>query len=188
MPAPADPAVPKSLQADPRTATNPKAPQDREAMLSELYAHLAQAQDAEQSAPIAKTIEGLWAYTESPTISLLMARAQKAVSDQNPELALKLLDAVVELSPDNAEGWSRRAFVYYMKSDAEHAAGDLRRALALDPNHYKSLEGLAHILRDSGQKKSALGAYQQLLRIYPFLPGAKDAAKDLSIEVEGQGI
>ena len=37
-------------------------------MLSELYAHLAQAQDAEQAAPIAKTIEGLWACNDSPTI------------------------------------------------------------------------------------------------------------------------
>jgi tetratricopeptide (TPR) repeat protein len=186
------PALPKTLQANPQTAPKaapaPKPPQDRETMLSELYAHLAQAQDAEQAAPIAKTIEGLWAFNDSPTISLLMARAAKAITDQNPALALKLLDAVVELSPDYAEGWSRRAFVYYMQSDTEHAAGDLRRALALDPNHYKSLEGLAHILRDSGQKKSALGAYQQLLRIYPFLPGAKDAAKDLSLEVEGQGI
>ncbi len=182
------PALPKTLQARPKAAPAPKAPQDRETMLSELYVHLAQAQDAEQAAPIAKTIEGLWAFNDSPTISLLMARAAKAVTDQNPTLALKLLDAVVELSPDYAEGWSRRAFVYYMQNDTEHAAGDLRRALALDPNHYKSLEGLAHILRGSGQKKSALGAYQQLLRIYPFLPGAKDAAKDLSLEVEGQGI
>jgi tetratricopeptide (TPR) repeat protein len=182
------PALPKPLQANPKAAAVPKPPQDRETMLSELYAHLAQAQDAEQAAPIAKTIEGLWAFNDSPTTSLLMARAAKAITDKNPALALKLLDAVVELSPEYAEGWSRRAVVYYMQSDTAHAAGDLRRALALDPNHYKSLEGLAHILRDSGQKKSALGAYQQLLRIYPFLPGAKDAAKDLSVEVEGQGI
>ena len=39
-----------------------------------------------------------------------------------------------------------------------------------------------------GQKKSALRAYQQLLRINPFADGAKEAESALSVEVEGQGI
>jgi tetratricopeptide (TPR) repeat protein len=157
-------------------------------MLAELYAHLAKAPDAEQAAPIAKTIETLWLRSGSDTIGLLMRRALKAVSEQRNDLALKLLDAVVELAPDFAEGWSRRAYVYYLSNDYDHAAGDLRRALALEPNHYKALEGLARILRESGQKKSALQVYQQLLRIYPFMPGAQEAIDELSLEVEGRGI
>jgi tetratricopeptide (TPR) repeat protein len=163
-------------------------PLDRDAMLAELYAHLAKAPDAEQAAPIAKTIETLWLRSGSDTIGLLMRRALKAVSEQRNDLALKLLDAVVELAPDFAEGWSRRAYVYYLSNDYDHAAGDLRRALALEPNHYKALEGLARILRESGQKKSALQVYQQLLRIYPFMPGAQEAIDELGLEVEGRGI
>ena len=72
---------------------------------------------------------------------------------QEPELALKLLDAVVELAPDYAEGWNRRAYVHYMQSDYERAMGDLRRVLALEPNHFKALDGLAQILREIGEKK-----------------------------------
>lgn len=161
---------------------------DRDGMLAELYAHLAKARSAEEAAPVAKTIETLWLRSGSDTIGLLMRRALKAHAEQKTELALQLLDAVVELAPDYAEGWSRRAVLYYSQDDIEHAAGDLRRALALDPNHYKALEGLAAILRESGQKKSALGAYRQLLLIYPFLPGAQEAADELRIEVEGRGI
>lgn len=166
----------------------PPPPLDREAMLAELYVHLAQAPDAEQATPIAETIEGVWLNSGSDTVGLLMGRSLKAINEQHNELALKLLDAVVELAPDYAEGWNRRAYVYYLQSDFEHAIGDLRRALALEPNHFKALEGLARILRESGQKKSALKAYQQIQRIYPYMPGAKDAADELSVEVEGQGI
>jgi tetratricopeptide (TPR) repeat protein len=165
-----------------------KDPQDRDSMLVELYAHLAQSHDATQAAPIAKTIQRLWTFTGSPTIGVLMNRARKAVAENRNELALKLLDAVVDLSPDYAEGWSRRAYVYYMLNDYDRAVGDLRRTLALEPNHFKALEGLARILRESGQKKSALKVYRQLLRIYPFMPGAKEAVGALSVEVEGQGI
>jgi len=163
-------------------------PQDRDAVLAELYAHLAKAPDAVSAAPIAKTIEGLWLHSDSPTIGLLMRRALKAVNDHNNDLALKLLDAVVDLGPDYAEGWSRRAYVYYLQNEYERAVGDLRRTLALEPNNFKALDGLARILRASGQKKSALHVYQQLLRIYPFMPGAKEAADELTVEVEGQGI
>jgi tetratricopeptide (TPR) repeat protein len=185
---PAPGAAPEAKSARKGVDTKPADPKDRDAMLAELYAHLAKAPDAEQAAPIASTIENLWAYTDSPTVGVLMMRSAKAINDKNPELALKLLDTVVELGPDYAEGFSRRAYVYYLQNDVEHAVGDLRRALALEPNHYKALEGLARILREGGQKKSALGAYQQLLKIYPFMPGAKDAADELSVEVEGQKI
>ena len=165
-----------------------EAPKDKEALLAELYAHLAKAPDAGQAAEISKTIEGLWLHSGSDTIGVLMRRGMQAVNEQRNDLALKMFDTVVELAPDYAEGWSRRAFVYYLQNDTEHAVGDLRRALALDPNHYKALDGLARILRESGQKKSALRAYQQLLRINPYAEGAKQAESELSVEVEGQGI
>jgi tetratricopeptide (TPR) repeat protein len=168
--------------------TRSETPKDRETMLAELYAHLAKAPDATQAEPIAKTIEQLWLNSGSPTLALLMHRALKAVGEERNDLALKLLDAVVDLGPDYAEGWSRRAYIYYLQNDYDHAVGDLRRALALEPNHFKALDGLAKILRESGQKKSALKVYEQLLRIYPFMPGAKEAADELRVEVEGQGI
>lgn len=163
-------------------------PQDRDAMLAELYEHLAKAPDAEQAGPIAQTIEGLWLHSDSDTIALLMHRAVKAINEKNPELALKLLDAVVQLQPDYAEGWSRRAYLYYLQNDYEHAVGDLRRVLALDPNHFRALDGLARILRETGQKKSALQVYEKLLKIYPHFPEADEAVEELSVEVEGRGI
>jgi tetratricopeptide (TPR) repeat protein len=166
----------------------PEREQDRDVMLAELYSHLAKAPDAEQSTQIAKTIETLWLRSGSETIGLLMRRALKAVEEQRMDLALKLLDSVVDLAPDYAEGFSRRAYVHYLKNDYTSAVGDLRRTLALEPNHYKALEGLGRILRENGQKKSALKVYQELLRIYPHMPGAKDAVDELTVEVEGQGI
>jgi len=117
-----------------------------------------------------------------------MARSAKAIADQKNELALEFLDAVVELAPDYAEGWNRRAYVYFLQNNYESAVGDLRRALALEPNHFKALEGLARILRDTGQKKAALEAYKQILKINPYQEGAKEAVGELSVEVEGQGI
>lgn len=163
-------------------------PEQRTELLRLLYGRLVTAGTEQESAPIAEAIERLWLYSGSDTISLLMERASKAASEKNLKLALDLLDAVTELAPDYAEGWNRRAYVLYMANDFQRALGDLRRVLALDPNHYKALDGLGAILREIGEKKAALKAFQQLQGVHPNWPNIKNAVPELRREVEGQGI
>lgn len=187
--APKPPSAPHA-RPNPRDAQQAEANalHGRDAQLEELFAQLAKSPDPERANAIAKAIERLWLYSNSDTISVLMARSTKAIDEKRTELALRLLDAVVELAPDYAEGWNRRAYVYFLQDRYGSALGDLRRTLALEPKHFRALLGLAQILNDYGQKKSALKAYQELLRIHPHASGAKEAVERLSVEVEGQGI
>jgi tetratricopeptide (TPR) repeat protein len=167
---------------------SPKSPEEREKALANLYAHLATAEGEESAKTTAEAIERLWLYSGSDTINLLMERAQVAINEKKFELARKLLDHIVELAPDFAEGWNRRAYLNYMDNNLPRALGDLRRTLALDPNHFKALEGLAQILREIGEKKASLKAFQQLLEVHPYWSGAKQAIEELGREVDGQGI
>jgi len=166
----------------------PKTPAEREKTLSDLYALLATADDEESAKAIADAIERVWVHSGSATIDLLMERSIKAMNEKKVDLALKLLDSVVELAPDFTEGWNRRAYVYFVQNDIERALGDLRRTLALDPHHFKALDGLAQILREIGQKKAALEAFKELIDVHPYWSGAKQAIEELEREVEGQGI
>lgn len=166
----------------------PDSPAVRAKLLDELYDHLAAVNSEADAQPITEAIEKLWLYSGSDTVNLLMDRSLKAVAEKRPELALQLLDAVTELAPDFAEGWNRRAYVFYTQNDYERALGDLRRVLALEPNHFKALDGLAQIFKETGNKKAALKAYKELMQINPHQAGVADAVKELSREVEGQGI
>ena len=169
-------------------ATLPKTPAERERMLADLYALLATADDEDSAKAVSEAIERIWAHSGSATIDVLMERASKALATKNYDLAVKLLDYAVDLAPDYAEAWNRRAYVHFMREDIERALGDLRRTLALDPSHFKALEGLAQILKEIGQKKAALKAFKQLLDVHPYTAGAKQALDELEREVEGQGI
>ncbi|MEQ1647734.1 MAG: tetratricopeptide repeat protein [Hyphomicrobiaceae bacterium] len=166
----------------------PRTAKEREKALTDLYAHLATADDEAKAKSVARSIERLWLSSGSDTVNLLMQRAMEASHAKNNELALKLLDAAVGLSPDYAEAWNRRAYVFFLENNVERALGDLRRVLALDPNHYKALDGLANILKDIGRKKDALKAARQLYDVHPFSDGAKQMVDDLAREVEGRGI
>lgn len=171
-----------------RGSALPKTPAEREKTLSDLYALLATADDEESAKAITDAIERVWLHSGSDTIDLLMERSIKAMSEKKTELAMKLLDSVVELAPDFTEAWNRRAYIYFVQNDVDRALGDLRRALALDPHHFKALDGLAQILREIGQKKAALKAFKQLIDVHPYWSGAKQAIEELEREVDGQGI
>lgn len=179
-------------QADPHrqggAAKGPAVPENPAKLLEELYARLATAPDEATGAEIASAIEQLWQHSGSPTADLLTARAAAAMEANKRDLAMQLLNAAVELQPDYAEAWNRRAYLFYLAEDYKRSLGDLRRVLALEPHHFKALEGLANILQHLGEKKAALEAYDALLRVHPQVQGGKKARDDLKVEVEGQGI
>ena len=153
---------PKSAKRGPPGTSLPKTAAERDKALGDLYALLATAEDENAAKAISEGIERIWLHSGSPTVDLLLGRAMKSVADKKMDRALKLFDSVVEQAPDFTEGWSRRAYVHFQRNQVGQALGDLRRALALDPNHFKSLDGLAQVLREIGQKKAALGVFRHL--------------------------
>ncbi len=174
--------------APPGPNAAPATPDQIDKMLADMHGKLAAAPDAETAAKIASSIERLWAHAGTDTSMVLMERSATAMAQNKNDLALKFLTVAVELQPDFAEAWNRRAVIFYTTNQIERAVGDLRRVLALDPQHFKALEGLANILREQGQKKAALTALKKLLEVYPLAPGVQQAHDELVREVEGQGI
>ena len=179
-------AMPPKLKS--ALSNAPQTADEKVKLLGDLYAQLSTADDEAAAKKYVGQIERLWMVSGSDTIDLLMERANIAIRKTQPELAQKLLDRVVALAPDYAEGFNQRAYFHFVRNNFDAAVGDLRRTLALDPNHFKALEGLAQIWRETGNKKGALGVVKQLLDVNPFAPGAKSTFEELKREVEGQGI
>ena len=183
-----EPADAGKKSSRPPLSRVPETQEEKDRLLQDLYAHLATADDDTAATPVAQAIERVWGISGSDTVNLLLERAVKAHSGKNDTLAYKLFDHLIALAPDHTEVWARRAFVYYQNNDMRRAVGDLRRVLALDPSHYKALDGLVTIWREIGFKPGALAVVRQLLDVYPFSSGAKQAADELEREVEGQGL
>jgi hypothetical protein len=172
----------------PLGAVIPDGALERAKLLSDLYAHLATAADEQAAAPHVEAIERLWNTPGSDTVLALMERAQVAAAGDRPDLALNLMEAVTRMAPAYPAGWLQRSSMYYALGDYERALGDLRRVLALDPNHYKAINGFAQIMRDTGDKKGAFAAYKKLIAIHPFAANAQAAHDELKREIEGTGL
>ena len=159
---------------------------DRE--LDELFRRLAVAEAAGEAEVIEQRILRTWARSGSPTVDLLMARASEAIDDTDFGLAHELLETVVTLAPDYAEGWNRRATLYYLIDEFHLSIADISRVLVLEPRHFGALSGLGLILSEIGEEKQALEAYRRALDIHPFLSGARKAADELAPDIDGQEI
>lgn len=177
--------IPRYMRRPGSTAV-PEGGSARAQLLTELYAYLATATDEDVAKQTANAIEHVWHAAGTDTVHLLLDRAMKAAKDKKLPLALSLFDRAVQLAPDNPDVFARRAAVFYAENDLDNAMGDLRRVLALDRHHYKALDGLAQILKDTGRKKAALEVFRQLHAVHPYYPGVKSAIDELQREVEGQ--
>ena len=164
------------------------APPDKPKLLAQLYAELGKTRDEEAAAPIIEAIETLWRTSGSPTVDLLMLRAERFAKTDDLELALKIIDAALEMAPEQAEAWYLRAKVHYQKKEYGNAIADLRRALDRDPKHYAAMNDLGAALQAVGAKKDALDAYRKAIAVNPFLDETKRAVEELRREVEGQDI
>ena len=86
-----------------------------------------------------------------------------AVEAKNLDLALQLLDSIVELKPDYVEAWNRRATIYFMRKDYSRSLADMQQILAREPRHFGALSGLGLILQELGEDKRALDIYRRVL-------------------------
>jgi len=156
--------------------------------LDTLFAALKIAPDESSAKAIEQRIWALWMNSGSDTCALLMTRVKVAADAKDYDLALKLLNAVVEIKPDYVEAWNRRATIHYLNHDFARAIADISQVLAREPRHFGALSGLGMMLQEIGDDKDALAAYRRALAIDPHLEHIPDVVKTLTDKVEGREI
>jgi tetratricopeptide (TPR) repeat protein len=153
--------------------------------LDSLFSELKRERDTNQAKRISERIWARWRDSGSATTNLLLQWADKAMVDKKNSLALDLLDQVVVLMPDFAEGWNRRATLHYAMGNHSKSMADINRVLALEPRHFGAMAGMAAILDASGNDALALRAWEQMLEVYPANRQAQTKVGELADKLAG---
>jgi tetratricopeptide (TPR) repeat protein len=156
---------------------------DAEAELDALFASLQSVTDLRQGRAVEREILSLWLRSGDETVDDLMSRSIAAMSLGAYDLALTYLDQVVTMRPDFAEGWNKRATVYYLVNEYDKSIGDIQQTLAIEPRHFGALAGLGMIMVRIGDKPRAIAAFKQALAVNPTLTNIKAALTRLEDEI-----
>ncbi|MEM1104511.1 MAG: tetratricopeptide repeat protein [Pseudomonadota bacterium] len=155
--------------------------------LDVLLSDLASA-SADDAPAIESRIQEIWADAPSDTVDVLYERAEIAAALGRAEDAAALLDHILILSPDFAQGWAERARHRLREDDFSGALSDLQRALDIEPRHFTALADLGGAFLALGNEDAALEAFREAVAINPHLEDAQAAIDRLKRDVEGQGI
>ncbi len=154
----------------------------------QLFAELKQANSPEDAHPIEQKLIAMFRASGSPSVDLLVMRAQTALSAADNKTAKQLIDAVTNIAPNYAEGWHMRAGMEQASGDDTAALVSLQKVVLLNPKHFAALNELADMLQDYGDKAGALKLYRRALDLDPQLEGAANKVRELTQSVEGRDI
>ena len=156
--------------------------------LDKLFDELRVSPDATHSARFEAEILKRLHSSGSATTDLLLSWAMEAMDKNRYVSALDVLDQVILLDPDFAEGWNKRATVHFLMKDYGKSIADIHHTLALEPRHFGALSGLGMILRDIGEDHRAAEAFRRALSVHPQLKNAREALDSLEAKAEGEAI
>lgn len=172
----------------PLFAVVPASADQTDERLDELFARLLATSDPREARTIEHLVWGIWLQSGSDTVDLLMQRSIKAMSEGRFAEGDGLLTSIVEIKPDFAEGWNKRATLYYMMGRFDESIADVEKTLALEPRHFGALSGLGLIYSQREEWDKALHAYERALGVNPHLPNAEQAIDELTKKVKGERI
>jgi tetratricopeptide (TPR) repeat protein len=154
--------------------------------LDGLFERLHTTPDPAEGGAIEEQIWRIWLESDDATVNRLMLEGIAAMNLRQLDLALDRFDRMVEHAPAFAEGWNKRATVYYLMGDFEASVVDIERTLGLEPRHFGALSGLGLIYDAIDQPRAALRSFEAALRLNPHLEGTRDRVEELRRALRGR--
>ena len=156
--------------------------------LDKLFEELGATKSAQEAQPLEFAIWRIWTHSNDGAVKDLMEEGLRAMQAQDYARALRYFDQMVTIAPNFAEGWNKRATVYYLIDDYENSLADIDRTLALEPRHFGALSGQGLVYAAMDKKEEALHAFESALSVHPNMIGAKRNAEVLRKILKDQEI
>jgi tetratricopeptide (TPR) repeat protein len=158
----------------------------QDSRLPALFERLRTTANPDDAAAAEQQIWQIWIESEDRSVTQLMQRGVAAMSQGQPETALRSFDSIIEQAPEFAEAWNKRATVLYLLGRFEDSIHDIQETLRLEPRHFGALSGLALIYDAIDQPRAALRSLEAALKINPHLTASADRLLDLREKLRGQ--
>ncbi len=141
--------------------------------LDRLFARLRTVEDPVAARALVQAIWETWLAPADDDAGVLMRRGLQQMGTGEIDAAIETYSQLIELRPEFAEAWNKRATLYWMAGDHVRSVADIRRTVALEPRHFGAWSGLGMILAERDDLAGAVVAYEEVLKHRPGAEGVK---------------
>jgi tetratricopeptide (TPR) repeat protein len=154
--------------------------------LDELFDKLQETQNPIEAKQLERKIWEAWGKSDSDTLEALMQGGVAVMEKGDYKRAVDIFSTVIELKPDFAEGYNKRATVRFLAGDYAGSVADIERTLRLEPRHFGALSGLGTIMERLDNLPEALRAWRRALAANPHLTDGPDKLKELRRRIDAK--
>lgn len=127
--------------------------------------------DPRVRAKAADAVWQIWSRSGDEVIDRPFARGVAQMQSGAFDDALATFNAIVARDPAFAEGWNKRATVYYLLGRNEESLKDCDEVFKRNPNHFGALSGAGQIHLKLGHVRLALDLFRRAIKVNPNLEG-----------------
>jgi tetratricopeptide (TPR) repeat protein len=111
----------------------------------------------------------VWSRSGHEDVDRLFNTGVEQMGQGQLDAAVETFTRVIQRQPDFAEGWNKRATVYYVLGDYRRSLADCDEVLARNPYHWGALSGYGMIYMQLDQPARAIDYLERALAVNPNL-------------------
>ena len=117
-----------------------------------------------------------------------MQKGSNLININKPNDAINVFTNLIDLDPNWAEAWNKRATVFYLVGEYQKSQNDIDKVLELEKRHFGALagQGLVNIKLKNYEK--AIQSYEKVQQIYPSMQSPKIMIKQIEELIKKQSI
>lgn len=111
----------------------------------------------------------IWGRSGDPDVDKLYAAGVQQMQASTFDDALATFNEVVRRKPGFAEGWNKRATIYFLLGEYDKSLRDCDEVFKRNPRHFGALSGAGQIHLQLGHTRLALEYFQRAVKVNPNL-------------------
>jgi tetratricopeptide (TPR) repeat protein len=111
----------------------------------------------------------VWSRSGDPAVDALFQRGIEQMGRGAADEAIETFSAVIARKPDFAEGWNKRATLYFLIGEYPKSLRDCDEVIRRNPEHFGALAGYGQIYLQLDEYERALDYFQRALAVNPNL-------------------
>jgi tetratricopeptide (TPR) repeat protein len=115
----------------------------------------------------------IWARSGDEEVDRLYRAGVEQMNAGDLRQSIATFTRIIELKPDFAEGWNKRATLYFLVGDFRRSLADCDEVMKRNPYHFGALAGYAQIYVRLEYFDRALEYSQRALKVNPNMDGVR---------------